>query len=88
MVTSQINTSHIDFPAVFLHKRRLLPASAIGHLVDGGERSEDAALVCFNDAAVLNHLVQDDVNRVQVKHDLIASQSQGETSRAASITII
>lgn len=51
--------------------------SAVGHLVDGGERSEDAALVRFYDVSVLDHLVQDDVNSVQVEHDLMMSRGQG-----------
>lgn len=44
--------------------------SAVGHLVQGGERREDAALVRLHDVSVLDHLVQDDVHSVQVEHDL------------------
>lgn len=49
--------------------------SAVGHLVKGGERRKDAAFVCLNDVSILDHLVQDDVNSVQVEHDL-TTQSQ------------
>lgn len=47
--------------------------SAVGHLVEGSERSEDPALVGLHDVSVLDHLVQDDVNSVQVEHDLTTS---------------
>lgn len=57
--------------------------SPIHHLVDGGERSEDAALVRLHDVAVLDHLVQDDVNRVQVEHDLIRSRGQRKLNAQA-----
>ena len=43
---------------------------AVGHLVEGCERRQDAALVGFYDVSVLDHLVQDDVDSVQVEHDL------------------
>lgn len=47
-------------------------SSVLGHLVEGGERCEDAALVGLDDVPVLDHLVQDDVDSVQVEHDLTA----------------
>ena len=48
--------------------------SAVGHLVEGGERRQDPALVGLHDVSVLDHLVQDDVDSVQVEHDLVTSQ--------------
>lgn len=46
-------------------------ASAVCHLVKGVERCKDAALVCLHNVSVLDHLVQDDVDSVQVEHDLM-----------------
>lgn len=54
-------------------------ASAVGHLVEGGERCEHAALVRLHDVSVLDHLVQDDVDSVQVEHDLMTTPSQRNT---------
>lgn len=54
-------------------------ASAVGHLVEGGERCEHAALVRLHDVSVLDHLVQDDVDSVQVEHDLMTTSSQRNT---------
>lgn len=54
-------------------------ASAVGHLVEGSERREDAALVGLHDVSVLDHLVQDDVDSVQVEHDLTPRQRNNRT---------
>lgn len=52
--------------------------SAVGHLVEGGERRQHAALVRLHDVSVLDHLVQDDVDPVQVEHDLTAAPTVKE----------
>lgn len=45
-------------------------ASAVGHLVQGAERRQDPTPVGLYHVAVLDHLIQDDVDSVQVEHDL------------------
>lgn len=56
-------------------------SSVLGHLVEGGERREDAALVGLDDVPVLDHLVQDDVDSVQVEHDLTAPGQRNTHTR-------
>lgn len=60
-----------------------LQPSAVGHLVERGERRQDAALVGFHDVSVLDHLVQDDVNFVQVEHDLTPPGVKGKFPKAS-----
>lgn len=57
-------------------------ASAVGHLVQGAERRQDAALVSFHHVSVLDHLVQDDVDSVQVEHDLKTGAESKEITTA------
>lgn len=57
-------------------------ASTISHLVEGSERCEHATLVCFHNVSVLDHFIQDDVDSVQVEHDLKMRGGVKETKNA------
>lgn len=45
--------------------------SALGQLVQGSQRCQDATFVGLHDLPVLDHLIQDDVDSIQVEHDLM-----------------
>lgn len=45
--------------------------SAVSQLVQSSQRGQDAAFVGLHNLPVLDHLVQDDVDSVQVEHDLM-----------------
>lgn len=51
-------------------------SSAVNHLVQSSERCQDATFVGLHDLPVLDHLIQDDVDSIQVEHDLMAVPSQ------------
>lgn len=45
--------------------------SALGHLVQGSQRRQDATFVGLHHLSVLDHLIQDYVDSIQVEHDLM-----------------
>lgn len=51
-------------------------SSAVNHLVQGSEWRQDATFVGLHHLSVLDHLVQDDVDSIQVEHDLLAGLSR------------
>lgn len=52
--------------------------SAVGQLVQGAERRQDAVPVGLHHVSVLDHLIKNDVDSVQVEHDLkMAAQVKG-----------
>lgn len=55
--------------------------SAVGHLVQGAERCQDAAPVGLHHVSVLDHLIQDDVDSIQVEHDLKVEPLVKETNK-------
>lgn len=63
--------------------------SAVGHLVQGAQRRQDAAPVGLYNVSVLDHLVKDDVDSVQVEHDLKAEQLvKGTNNRREELLIM
>lgn len=52
------------------HDLMMSSVSAVCHLVQGAERRQDAAPVGLHHVSVLDHLIQDNVDSVQVEHDL------------------
>lgn len=56
------------------NSHHLPSALAVGHLVQGVEWGQDVALVGLHNSPVLDHLVQDNVNAVQVEHNLPRQQ--------------
>lgn len=61
--------------------------STISQLVEGSKRCEYATLVCFHDVSVLDHFIQDDVDSVQVEHDLKMRGGVKETKTNALVML-
>lgn len=54
--------------------------SAVGHLVQGAERCQDAASVGLHHVSILDHLIQNNVDSVKVEHDLRVEPLVKETN--------
>lgn len=61
---------------ILLVRSLFIWSSAVNHLVQGSEWRQDATFVGLHHLSVLDHLVQDDVDSIQVEHDLSAGLSR------------
>lgn len=76
------SSQHYSSFYILLARSWVFESSAVNHLVQRGERRQDATLVGLHDPSVLDHLIQDDVDSIQVEHDLVVpSQRRKHTHR-------